>query len=1246
MSTPPNPFVGPRPLTKSNPIFGRDREIAELRHLVTAERLVLLHSPSGAGKSSLINAGLIPELMDRFDVWEPTRVNAEPPAGTTTNRYVWSAIHGWKKEGEERTLKEFVGARPSKNNILLIFDQFEEILRTDPNDAAGQDEFFSQLAELLSDPAIWALFIIREDYLAPLLSFAAMLPTHLRTRYRLDFLTREQAKEAMRETALTGDRLFQPQALNLLVENLAAIRIQNPDGSYRETVEAGAYVEPMQLQVVCRRLWEAMDPADRSIDAEDITQFGDVTQALAAYYDDFVKDDRSVREWFQEKLIKGNIRSQVQMGPEQSDGLPNRTIEKLLDTHLVRAEKRRGTTWFELAHDRLIEPVLSSNDTWFANNLADFQRRAVFWFSQNKLEGLLLGGSDLVSAQQWAETSKAELTEIEKEFKERSIAKQAAADKEIRQNQRLRNWLRLAMAFAGVAALLGGVLALKWREAQAQERGAKLALARSAIQEANRAISLHQDDQGLAHYARALRLNPESVEARTAIADLLLRTHWWVPVYESPAFNGILLAISQDGRRVVTSSGGGMLQVWDAANGKAIGRPMAHQGHNAAFSVDGTRVVTVGDGDTAWVWDATSGDAIGKPLVYKGPMPLNRAEVRMPGFFGHVNQLAAFSVDGRRIVTASIPGLAQVWDTGTANPIGKPLFTNALINNVAFSADGLRIVTAASVGQVWNASTGGAIGKALAHEGYLNSATFSVDGSRVVTAGDRTVQVWNAISGEAVGKPLVHEWPVRSASFNPDGRRIVTASTERMAQVWDADRREVIGNALAHEGAVRSVEFGADGRRIVTASDGIVHIWDALDWKAIAQPLVIRGRVDSAVFSEDGRQLATAPEGNSVQVWDATNGKPIGKPLVQEGHFLRENLSADGRRVVLVSVINGTAQVWDTGSGEAIGKRLEHKDSGVRTTYYADGRVTIGTGPISRAAFSADGRRVVTVSEEGRGQVWDAVSGEPIGKSWTGFTNWAFSADARRVLASTDLRTWQVWDTSKGAAIGKALVHKGPGMEASFSVDGNLVVTWSGIMAQVWDASSGEAIGKPLLHEREVKGATFNPDGARVVTMSRHSTAQIWNTSNGEAIGKALVDYAYSGSAVFSVDGRRLATVSGDNTVQIWDAATGEAMGKPLVHNSEVRSVAFSPDGRRVVTTSTDNTARIWDVLVDSGSSQDVQLLTELAEAVAGYTVNEYGSSILLPSRSAMLRAIRAKANQLPDTPGTLAHFIRRFLPE
>ena len=141
-------------------------------------------STCGDGKASLGNARLIPERNARFDVREPTRVNT-PSQSNTANPYVQSAIAGWQKPGAETNLKDFVTANKSNKNPLLIFDQFEEILRTNPTDTAGQKEFFRQLADLLALPHIWALIIIREDFLAPLLPYFATLPTHLRHRYRL-----------------------------------------------------------------------------------------------------------------------------------------------------------------------------------------------------------------------------------------------------------------------------------------------------------------------------------------------------------------------------------------------------------------------------------------------------------------------------------------------------------------------------------------------------------------------------------------------------------------------------------------------------------------------------------------------------------------------------------------------------------------------------------------------------------------------------------------------------------------------------------------------------------------------------------------------------------------------------------------------------------------------------------------------------------------------------------------------------
>jgi hypothetical protein len=118
--------------------------------------------------------------------------------------------------------------------------------------------------------------------------------------------------------------------------------------------------------VVCRNLWEKLPAGAEEINKADIQTVGDVNQALADYYADSVSNiaeetsvsERAIRKWFNKELISGQgIRSQVLQGVNTSQGLDNKAISKLVDSHLIRKEERRGAIWFELAHDRLIEPV-------------------------------------------------------------------------------------------------------------------------------------------------------------------------------------------------------------------------------------------------------------------------------------------------------------------------------------------------------------------------------------------------------------------------------------------------------------------------------------------------------------------------------------------------------------------------------------------------------------------------------------------------------------------------------------------------------------------------------------------------------------------------------------------------------------------------------------------------------------------------------------------------------------------------
>jgi hypothetical protein len=132
------------------------------------------------------------------------------------------------------------------------------------------------------------------------------------------------------------------------------------------------------------------------------------------------------------------------------------------------------------------------------------------------------------------------------------------------------------------------------------------------------------------------------------------------------------------------------------------------------------------------------------------------------------------------------------------------------VYSAAFSPDGKRIVTASAdnTARLWNAETGTPIGEALkGHADYVLSAAFSPDGKRIVTASaDKTARLWNAATGKPIGEPLKgHEDGVYRVAFSPDGKRIVTASADKTARLWDAATGTPIDEPLkGHENSVMS----------------------------------------------------------------------------------------------------------------------------------------------------------------------------------------------------------------------------------------------------------------------------------------------------------------------------------------------------------------------------------------------------------------------------------------------------------
>lgn len=421
-----NPYVGPRPFQIGERLPNRQDQARELSDLVIAERVVLLHSPSGAGKTSLIHAAVLPVLKgEGFRPVGPVRVDKPAPNGNIRNRYVYSIAQylcgdsrgDSGKLGQlplDQVLSEFAADQESESGQpsretgradsppVLIIDQFEEILILDPTDWEVKEQFFDDLREVLARKPWWVLLAMREDYMGGLDRYLDLIPGHLRTTYRLDFLTFPEADAAVKAPAESMGVHFEDEAAQLLIDKVARIQVDTPD--QKPSWLSTPYVESFQLQVACHRLWKQVRAARQgefsTISRDDVENL-DLDRALSRYYADSVREvarttqvaEGAIREWFETELITPQrFRSQTVRGPVP--GNPD-VVRQLQAAYLIRGDSRGGTTWHELAHDRLVGAVLNSNEEWRRGTYEPWQISAYRWRHNDRARSLFLSNLEL-----------------------------------------------------------------------------------------------------------------------------------------------------------------------------------------------------------------------------------------------------------------------------------------------------------------------------------------------------------------------------------------------------------------------------------------------------------------------------------------------------------------------------------------------------------------------------------------------------------------------------------------------------------------------------------------------------------------------------------------------------------------------------------------------------------------------------------------------------------------------------------
>ncbi len=366
----------------------------ELASLVLAHYTVLLHSVSGAGKTSMVEAGLRPELTARGCIVLPrARLRQVSQAQTRApNPYVGNLLENWRSEGlmpsteGADTLVDFLGAQPTGDPAsaarirVVILDQFEELFTLYPEHWQARGDFFVQVQQALdADPLLRFLFVMKGDDLARIGAYANRLKDGLRTHFPLDRLGHRSALEAIVGPAREAGRTFDDGVADALVVDLLTLR--HEPGAEPLLAE---HVEAVELQIVCRELWQRL-PADVTvIRREHLTRVGRIDEVLARFYDKAIEETaagakvrrRTLRKWFGRKLITpAKTRGMVFQDKQSTAGLPNAAVKLLEEHRIIRSESRDGAVWYELTHDRLLDAVIDSNRRWLEHREASRSRQ-------------------------------------------------------------------------------------------------------------------------------------------------------------------------------------------------------------------------------------------------------------------------------------------------------------------------------------------------------------------------------------------------------------------------------------------------------------------------------------------------------------------------------------------------------------------------------------------------------------------------------------------------------------------------------------------------------------------------------------------------------------------------------------------------------------------------------------------------------------------------------------------------------